>query len=188
MSPVRFSFRRLLSEMSARVEGRGLGKFLVERALALARRGRHGDLDDREEVSFSALRLGETAAGEPQLLAGARSGRDLEAHRSGEGGHLHVRAEHRFPRRERQVEVEIVAARAEQPVRMQGDVEIQIAVASAVQALAPLARKAQALAVGGAFRNAGLEGSARAMRETLLVVLGHLELEIDLGAAIGVLK
>jgi len=59
---------------------------------------------------------------------------------------------------------------------------------SAVQALAPLAGQAQALAVGGAFRNARLEGATHAMRETLLVVLGYLELEIDLGAAIGVFQ
>src|SRR6266853_1857833 len=187
-SPVRFSFRSLLLEMSARIERRGLGELLVECPLALARRGRHGDLDDREEVSFSRVRLGEAATGEPQLLAGARSGRDLQAHRSGEGGDLHARAEHRFPWRERQVEVEIVAARAKEPMRMQGDAEIQVAVAPAVQAFAPLAGHAQALAVGGALRNARLERAAHAARETLLVVFGHLELEIDLGAAVRILQ
>ena len=81
-----------------------------------------------------------------------------------------------------------MAARAKQAMRMQGDVEVQIAVAPAIQAFASLAGEAQALAVGCALGNARLEGAPHAMGKTLLVVLGYLELEIDLGAAIGVLQ
>src|SRR3977135_248447 len=183
-SPVRFSLGSLLLEMSARVEGRGRGELLEQRALALARHGRHRDLDDREEVALSPVGLGGAAPGEPQLLAGARPRRDLEAHRSCEGGNLHTRAEHGFPRRERKIEEEIVAAHAKEPVRMQRDIEIQVAVASGVQPLASLAGQAQALAVRGAFRNARFECAPHAARVTALVVLGHFELEIDLGAAI----
>jgi len=134
------------------------------------------------------MRFGQAAPGEPQLPAGMRSRRDLEAHRSAERGHLHARAEHGLPRRERKIEEEIVAAHAKEPMRMQRDIEIQVAVASAVQPLASLAGQAQALAVGGAPWECALEGAPHAARETALVVLGDLELEIDLGAAISVLQ
>src|SRR6195256_3560333 len=187
-SPVRFSLGCLLLEMSARVEGRGPGELLEQRALALARHGRHRDLDDREEVALSPVRFGEAASGEPQLPAGVRSRRDLEAHRSAQRGYQHARAEHGFPWRERKIEEEIVAARAKEPVRMQCDIEIQVAVASAVQPLASLARQAQALAVRGALGDARLEGAPHAVREAALVVLGDCQLEIHFGAAVGFLE
>src|SRR5438309_1546414 len=171
--------------MPARVEGRGLGKLLEERALALARHGRHDDLDDREEFARSRMRFGQTAPGEPQLPAGMRSRRDLEAHRSAERGYQHARPEHGLPRRERKIEEEIVAAHAKEPMRMQRDIEIQVAVASAVQPLASLAGQAQALAVGGALGNARLEGAPHAARETAVVVLGDAQLQVHLGAAVG---
>src|SRR5438552_10262038 len=174
--------------MPARVEDRGLGKLLEQRALALARRGRHDDLDDREEVARSRMRFGQTAPGEPQLPAGMRSRRDLEAHRSAERGHLHARAENGLPRRERKIEEEIVAAHAKEPMRMQCDIEIQVAVASAVQPLASLAGQAQALAVGGALGNARFEGPPHAARETALVVLGDAQLQVHLGAAVGLFQ
>jgi len=34
---------------------------LKQRALALARHGRHGNLDDREKIAFSRVRFGEAA-------------------------------------------------------------------------------------------------------------------------------
>src|SRR3989475_9018994 len=111
--------------MPARVEGRGLGKLLEERALALARHGRHDDLDDREEVTRSRMRFGQTAPGEPQLPACMRSRRDLEAHRSAERGHLHARPEHGLPRRGRKIEEEILTPPAEEPMRRPPDLEIK---------------------------------------------------------------
>src|SRR5882724_4837729 len=134
------------------------------------------------------MRLGQPASGEPQLLPRARAGRNLELHRASERRHLDRRAEHGFPGRERQIEKQVVTADAEQPVRAQRDIEIQIAVAPAVRALAPLSGEAQTLAVGRAPGDACLEAALHAARETPLVVLGHLEIEVDLGAAVRLLE
>src|SRR5438128_2341610 len=81
--------------------------------------------------------------------------RYFQHHRAGRRGQLHARAEHGFPGRERQIEVEVVPADAVEWMRMQGNVEIEIAVASAVHALASLAWHAQPLAVGSALGDAG---------------------------------
>src|SRR5437773_12351104 len=70
-------------------------------------------------------------------------------------------------------------------MRMQCDIEIQVAVASAVQPLASLAGQAQALAVRGALGHARLEGAPPAVRETARAVLGCGQLESHLRAAVG---
>src|SRR5271154_4781607 len=71
-------------------------------------------------------------------------------------------------------------------MRPQHDVEIQIAVATAVEAFAALAGYAQPLPVGRALGNARLEGAGDAMRLTLLIELRHREVQIDFDAAISI--
>jgi len=71
---------------------------------------------------------------------------------------------------------------------MQRDIEIEIAVAPAVDPFSPLAREAQALAVGGAAGNAHLELARDTAHEPILVVFGHRELELDLGTVKSLLE
>ena len=147
-------------EMAARVELRTRRKLREQFALALGERWRHDDLRDREEIAGIALRPRQAALRQAQLLPGERARRDLEVDRAGQRRHRHRRAERRFPRRKRQVDVQIMPRGPEQRVRQQLDVEEQIPVAPAVETLAALAAQAQPLAVRRALRNARLESFA----------------------------
>src|SRR5262245_45981604 len=69
-------------------------------------------------------------------------------------------------------------------MRLQHVVEVQVAIGAAVEALATLSRNAQALSVRRALGNARLELALHAVHESLLVVFGHCEVEIDFGAVI----
>src|SRR3989442_10554563 len=95
---------------------------------------------------------------------------------------MHGCSEHRFPGRERQIDIDVPAADAVQRVRLDCDVEVKIAVASALHSLAPFARNAQLLAVGNAFRNAHLDTMGYAACVALVVEFEHAQLELDLGA------
>ena len=95
-------------------------------------------------------------------------------------GRFDRRSEHRFPRRQWKVEVQVLAGDAIQRMRLDLDVEVEIAVASAVRALAAFARHTQLLAVGDALRDAHLDAPRNAMRHALLVVFEHVQVELDL--------
>src|SRR5262249_39777384 len=64
----------------------------------------------------------------------------------------------------------------------------QVAVTPAVQALAAFPGETQPLTLGRAFGDARLEAALHAVREAALVVVGHGEVERDLGAAVRVLQ
>src|ERR1700722_16559761 len=68
----------------------------------------------------------------------------------------------------------------------QADIQIQIAAAPAVEALAALARHSQPLAIACAFGYACLEGVRRAPHLSLRIVLGQVQIEIDLRTVIRV--
>src|SRR5207237_10539419 len=102
--------------------------------------------------------------------------------------HLDARAERGLPWCERQVEIEILAIGAEDGMRRDLDVEVEVAVAPTVNALATLARHAQLGAVGHALRDAHLEMMRDAPQESVLVHLGRGEVEIDLGAVVSLLE
>jgi hypothetical protein len=65
--------------MSARVEGRAIGKRLEQRPLRFAHHRRHGNLHNREKVPRPPVRLGQSSVGDAQLLSGMGSGRDFQA-------------------------------------------------------------------------------------------------------------
>src|SRR6266567_7761457 len=142
--------------MGTGIEGRALGELPVERTLRLADHGGDGNLHDREQIAFAAARRGQSALAEPQMLPGVRARRHLELHGPARRRQLDRRAEHRFPGREWQIDVQVVTAHAEERMRLEHDVKVEIAVAAAVEAFAALARNAQPLPVGGAFGNARL--------------------------------
>ena len=149
---------------------------------------RHGDVDDREQIAFAAAGLRQSAFSEPQLLSGPRARGDLEHDRTARRRQLHGRAEHRFPRRERQIDIQIVPCHTEQRMRLEHDVEIQIAIAAAIESLATLAGDAQPLAIGRALGNARFERALRAMDDAAVVVVGHDQIELHLRAVIGLFE
>src|SRR5690606_31950056 len=142
-------------ETRARVELRHPGKLVVELDFGLVGVLGHDDLRHRVEVTRALLALGQAATGQPQLAAAAGAGGHLEVHRAGERGHLHRGAPGRLPRGERQVYVQVVPRHPVEGVGLQLDVQVEVAVGPAVQALAALAREAQAVPVRHAPGDAG---------------------------------
>jgi len=80
-----------------------------------------------------------------------------------------------------------MSVRPVQRMRTQADVEVQIAIAPAIQPLAALARQAQTLAIGRTLRNARPDSAGHAMQPALLIVFGHVQIEIDLRAVEGLI-
>src|SRR5215471_3498064 len=67
-------------------------------------------------------------------------------------------------------------------MRLDPNVEIEIAVAAAIRPFRTLAGDAQLLSVRHALRDAHLHSSRDAMRHALFVVLDDLEIKLDFGA------
>src|SRR5439155_15294236 len=174
----------LLREMGTGIERRVLGELLVERALRLAGHGGNDDLHDREQIAFAAPRLREAALAEPQMLPGVRARRHLELHEPARRRQLDRRAEHGLRRRERQIDVKVVTAHAEERMRLEHNVEVEVAVAATVEALAALARNTQTLPVRRTLRDPRLERARHAVRDALLVVFGHAQVELHFGTPI----
>src|SRR5262249_61690871 len=120
---------------------------LVELLRALGSGGRRDDAEHGVEIARAAAGPGQALAGEAELLPAVRAGGHLHARRAVERRHLDLRPERRFPGRDRDLDVEIVAARSEQGMGLEHDVEVQVARRAAVRAGTALAGEAQALAV-----------------------------------------
>ena len=158
------------------------GQLPEQFAFARAWRRGHGDLHDGKQIA-GAFAFGQAAMRQPQMLAGFGARGHFEAHGAIECRHSDAGAEHRFPRRQRQIDIKIVPAGAEQRVRRQRDVEIEVAMAPAIETRAALARNAQALACGHALWHLHAQGVRHAVRHTVLVMLDGDEIEFDFGAA-----
>src|SRR5512140_2907427 len=146
-----------LREVAARIEPGMLRELPEELALAFVQHGGIHDLHDRIQVALAAAGPGQALLPEAQLASRRGARRDLEVHGAGQRRHLYRRAERRLPRRERQVEIEVVVGHAEQAMGMKHDVDVQVPVAPAIDALAALPAQAKALAVRGALRDARLD-------------------------------
>src|ERR1700674_2207052 len=81
-----------------------------------------------------------------------------------------------------------MTAHSEQRMRVQHDVEVQIAIAAAIQSLAALARQAQPLPICCALGNACLYLMRHAMQEPVLVVFGYGKVKLDFSAVVRVLE
>src|ERR1700746_3286175 len=143
--------------MSPRVEVRRLRQLAKQRALPFVENAWHDDVRDRVQVAGLVGGPRQTASREAQLLAGASPGRHLERNGAPGRGQIDRRSERRFPGRERKVDVQVLSRSAIQRMGLALDVEVEIAVASSVDALAALPRNAQLLAVDDALRDAHLD-------------------------------
>ena len=81
-----------------------------------------------------------------------------------------------------------MAIDAVQRVGSQCDVQVQVAIGPAVAALAALSAQAQPLAIGGALRDTCLEGSLDMAHPAPIVVVGHAQMQVHLGAVVGIVK
>ena len=138
--------------MPARVEAAVLGELPIELAFAFADLAGHDDLGHGEQIAGAAARLRQSAAREPQLAARRCAGRHLRGSRARRASGSRASRPARLPTAQRQVQVQVVTGRAIQAMRLERDVEIQVAIAATLETLAALAGQAQALAVDGAGR------------------------------------
>ena len=67
-------------------------------------------------------------------------------------------------------------------MRSQADVEVEIAIAAAVETLATLAGQPQPLTIGGTLGDTRAQRVRYAAQAALGVVLGHVQIQIDLRA------
>src|SRR5665213_4316324 len=114
-----------------------------------------------------------------------RTRRDLELDRARGRWQLDCRAERRFPRRKRKVDVDVRTVDPIQRVVVDADIEVEVAARPAAPAVAALARNAQPLPVGDSARNAQLDRMRDVTQHTLFVELGATEVELQLGAVKG---
>src|SRR5690606_1153041 len=128
------------------------------------------------------------AAGKAQLAAGHGAFGYFHFDRAAQGGNLDRRAQGGFPGRQGQVDIQVSAADAIQAMRLELHGYIEIARASAVQAGAALLGQAQALAVGGSLGYAYAIGLGAAARHALFVVVGQREAQVGLGAGVDLLE
>src|SRR6266851_8928 len=177
-----------LLEMAARIERRAIRQLPEQRPLLVAHDAGHDDLHDREKIARAFVGLGQAAIRQPQLLPGLRPRRHLELHRSAQRRDLQDGAEHGLPRCEGQIEIKVIAARAIQRMRAQRDIQVKVAAGPAVDPLAAFAPQAQPLSVRGAPGNARRERVRHPTQQSAFVELGHAEIEIYLGAPVGVLQ
>src|SRR5665213_2640063 len=121
------------------------------------------------------------------MLPSLRARRYLETHASCGCRHLDRSTEYGLPRRKRQVQIQVVAAGPVQRMRSQADIEIEIPIAPAVDAVTPFAGHAQSLSVRGTLGNARLKSMRGTPQSPALVVLRHVQIQVDLSAVISVL-
>src|SRR6266850_70029 len=105
--------RLLTAEAAARVEARGVAQLLVELFLALGERAGHHHAEIGIQVSGAAARLGQPLAAEPQLLAARRAGRNFQRNAALERRDLDLRAQRGLPRRNRHLQMQVVARHPE---------------------------------------------------------------------------
>ena len=178
----------LLTEMGAWVKRRRLGQLFVQRLFGFGHVGRHGQVHHRIQIALAALRYRQATFRQAHFLAGPGSRRHLELYRAAERGDFNRRAQGSFPRCQRQVEIQVVSVDAKQRVGAQHDVQVQVVIRPAVAALAALPAQPQALAAGGALGDARFEGALDMMYPALVVVIGHAQVQVHLGAVVGILQ
>src|SRR6266568_4275773 len=137
----------------ARVEPRLARQPFPVRPLALAHARWHLDAQDDIQIAPPAAALRQSLAANAQLLTVLRSGRNLDVDLTSQRRHRHLCAEHRFPRREVQIKMQIVAFDAEIRVFREANAKEQIACRSAAHSRFAASRQPEPLPFAHARRN-----------------------------------
>src|SRR3954452_6048915 len=118
---------------------------------------RHLHVDGDDQVAGWPVLAGDALAPGPQLATARGAGRDAHGDRAVQRGHPQVGAEHRLGDADRQGQGEIVAAAAEDLVRTDGHLHVQVAGRTAAVAGLAAAAEPDPLAVGDAGREANVD-------------------------------
>src|SRR5262245_47579247 len=120
-----------LTHVRARIVAAQRLQFFVQLTLRRRRARRHDDLRAHELVAGApALDARHAVAGQPECPAARGARRHLHRDLSPEGRHLHAGAQHGLGRRDRQLEVDVVALALEERMRRDGDNQVEIAAAT----------------------------------------------------------
>ena len=174
------------SELFAWVERHLLAHFLEQGAVLGI-----GDLghDDLQDDILVAVRLaGQPATGEPQLLAGLRAGLDRDVDGTAERRDLDGGTQPGFPGCQRQDQAHILALDREQPMRLELDLHVEVAIGGAAEAGTALALQADLLPLGDPLRNLDVERPGLGQDVALLVEAVGLQRERAAGAMVGFLQ
>src|SRR6185295_485911 len=88
---------------------------------------RNDDLDARELVAARAVGLLDPATAQPQPRSARGAGRHRHRDRPLDRGDRDLGAERRLADRDRQIDLDVVAVAAQEPIRPHGDVEVEVA-------------------------------------------------------------
>src|SRR6266850_3592760 len=150
-----------VARVVARLIGRALevAQLLVEVALVLRERARHGDVEVHELVAAAAgAQVRHTLSAQPDHLTVLRPGRHADGRLDAvDRRHRELLAQRGLGRRDAQDVDQVVAFAPEQVVVLDADEDIEVARWSAAQARLTLTRDAQLLAVVDARRERELE-------------------------------
>src|SRR3569623_2135339 len=187
-SPVVIRLRATSSNPQAlpRIEGQFLFHLPIER-LGLFTVGRGRD-QLQHGVEITGRLAGDASSFEAQLAAAGRTGRHLEVHRAGRRRRRHRCAQRCFPRRHRQVEIEVAAFGAIKRVRTECDLQIEVAGVAAAYAGRTLAGEADVLALLDAFGYAHVERTLAGMDVALRVDFRHAQRDAAVGTLQGVVE
>src|SRR5436309_559935 len=176
-----------LSEIRAGIVTPQRLEFFVELALGRREIGRHDDLDLHELIPAAAAAGADTRhpiGGQPERPPARRGRRDLHRDFASQRRHLDVRAQRRLGRRDRQLELDVVARPLEERVRGDRHGEIEVAAAAAIVALVLDAEPAAWL-TGSLLGVALPVGAERVVAAALLRIGEHLVCFVDLLEAVG---
>src|SRR6185295_2532475 len=132
------------------LSARGFRQPLVQLPFAVGQPFGNQDADLRQQIPFLAAGLREPPAAQADLAAGARAGRDLHPHGAVESFHLGLTAQRSLPRRDRHRRMDVLAFDPEPRVRLDLDLQQQVAGRAAAKTLAALSGQADLLPAANA--------------------------------------
>src|SRR5581483_1359453 len=149
--------RHLASQLRPRIECKLSRHAFVHLSGAVGVGGRQHDLENRKEVPRFGGRYPTPL--DAQLLPLRRSSWDLQPYGALGGRDFDTRAECRFPRRHRKVEVEVFSGRAIERIFLQSNLEVEVSGPSLANARSALAFESDMLPVSDPFRDGDIESS-----------------------------
>src|SRR5262245_25609761 len=147
---------------------------------------RQNDLESHVFVAMTLAAARRALAFEPEHRPRIRAFGDRHAYRSGRGGDVELRPEHRFGQANRQFEVDVVALAGEELVRLHLDLHQRVAGRTSAESRPTLAAQPQNLLIPGAGRNHDIEGAAVGQRDAFGCAVEGLQ-EFDRQAVKGIL-
>src|SRR5882762_255191 len=149
----RSCFPNCCSPTLSRIELRDSLELLIESQLLSVWFFRHRNLQSHVFVATASPSLVKSLSAQAQPLSALRARRNGQIHFAVNRWHFDFRAQHRFPRRDREFDLKIVTAHCEDRVRTQANAQVKIAGLRTIHAGAALSGEAYSRTVAYAGGN-----------------------------------